>query len=219
MRAICLMPHNQFLVVAYDILQLFNMPELSDVPSTSLHPSSGSGYPLWTYKFEPSILGRPRAITPPHLAFRKSKDSSCGLLIQLGRRFLYVSFPRRASDVLDVHEAAMESEASSGMFGERAYARVGSHRGVWYHPRARDGRLYLTTFKAPGRASVPRELSGTGQSASHGQELPSLRWVSYNGLPEKASSSNSSFYFDETSGRVLIALHNRGTAFMIMEFA
>ncbi|KIO27172.1 hypothetical protein M407DRAFT_243433 [Tulasnella calospora MUT 4182] len=97
-------------------------------------------------------------------------------------------------------------------------ALVGSHRGVWYDPRAEGSSIYLTTFEVPGSKSIARELAGTGRCESHRPELLSLRLASCNGLPESKANRNY-FYFDETSGRILIPVHIPYTAFMLMEFA
>ncbi|KAG8892954.1 hypothetical protein FRC01_013856, partial [Tulasnella sp. 417] len=108
-----IMPSGQFLVVATGIVQLFNVPELFNVPPTSIHPQSGSGYPLWTYNWDSSIDPVHVAITPPHLAFRRSKDSCFGLLIQAEKEFLYIGFPPKHPNLLDVQKIVTGLRATS----------------------------------------------------------------------------------------------------------
>ncbi|KAG8918842.1 hypothetical protein FRC01_001624 [Tulasnella sp. 417] len=215
-RGLRIMPHNQFLVVCSGSLQLFNMPELSDVPVTSLHPPHGLEHPLWAYDFKPCIPRCQPAITPPHLAFRESRESSFGLLIQADRIFLYVSFPPEASNLLDVFEVEMEHKVGW------ITALVGSHSGFWFDRRTERLLPYLTSFEIPGGCSVVRELAGASQrfsrSGSGRPESLSFHTVPYDVLREDTSIRNFSC-FDEASGRILIPMRKPYIAFMILDLS
>lgn len=215
-RGLRIMPHNQFLVVCSGSLQLFHLPELSDVPATSLHPSSGLGHPLWTYDFKPCVRRCQPAITPPHLAFRESRESSFGLLIQADRIFLYISFPQEASNQLDVFKVEMEHKAGW------MTALVGSHRGFWYDRTAEPLLPYLTSLEIPGGHSVVRELAGLSRRSWGGSgrsELLFFHTVRYSGLEPGETSRRWFSCYDEASGRILIPMSEPYIAFMLLDFA
>lgn len=210
------MPHNQFLAVCSDSLQLFNIPELSDVPATTLHPSSGLDQPLWTYNFKPCVRRCPPAITPSHLAFRESRGSSFGPLIQADHTILYVSFPPEASNRLDLLKVEMEHRAGW------MTPVVGSHGGFWFDRASAHFLPNLTSVQIPGVESVVRELAGLSQRFSWGgsskSESLSFHTVQCNGVQEDISRQDSSCY-DEASGRILIPMPKPYVAFRLFEFA